>query len=745
MIPGVYPPPRSPVVRPDDLRTPDGQPAVGEDKLLIPSHRSFATIYNELSGVYWTKFDEAMRDNPQNALAMRRDVHLRALLQERLMPSVNARRAAEVDDDEDAEQVRVRDQVRKLVGQIPRFSQLANCLLEAVWWGRAGAQGEPGRSTYHGGWTWVNWAPVHGDSLQFGHDDVPIVMVGFREAERWRAKDREAVVLLDRGGWGVRLYKPEYRERFIVHRHQVSAADYFEGEFAGQRHGEGLRSIVYWSNWLRTESFSWMLAYCQGVGSADIICVNYAESNKAAKANAEAIARQITGKIAFAVPRDPKGDWPFIETVPANAQGMQFLRELIEGYFDRGIERLFVGQSMSAGGGGSGGLEGDGRAELARDTKAHLIDFDSANLDETLTADLYEVVKRWNFPQAAFPVRCKASNPEAESQRRLELGFSLIDHGVSVKADEMRQLAGFTKPASGDEVVGGVQPGQDGRDPDEKGDKGPGRAAKKSPSGSERVEYAFDPNQPRDEAGRWRSEGVSAAIGSAPTASRRLGVDRIAALYATALDVIRTAKDRKDAYLQARELGKQVRAAERESERRVVQGVVEKVKGWAQAADTSPEVRERLAAGMVRLLKDDAQVKWGGSSPADDFRTAVERLKGDGKDGWETATGELAEVGARVAHTTPTIDPRFGVVEDWAVRMAERAGKPVPTAAEYLKANAESLLDDDDLRGAVAEHLGYGGLSEEEHDARYDEIKRATVGHLVGLLAQWDEHVGGPH
>ena len=59
-----------------------------EDPKGTPKHvTTFAGVINSISRLYSQRFDEAMRNSKEDALAMRRDCYIRALLNERKRPT----------------------------------------------------------------------------------------------------------------------------------------------------------------------------------------------------------------------------------------------------------------------------------------------------------------------------------------------------------------------------------------------------------------------------------------------------------------------------------------------------------------------------------------------------------------------------------------------------------------------------------------------------------------------------------
>lgn len=455
----------------DEAKPRDGFGEGSEPGKVVPHVLTFAQILNTVAKTYSYRWDEALRNLPSNALAMRRDCYIRSLLNERKFPTAQLEWQIEVDNEKDANQKLVKDGLTKMVKRIKRFTRFRLYLLEATWYGRYGSQGKWAREAVGGEalWTFTRHKPVNGDKIQYAWDDTPAVAVGAIAAQNYpkeyiRYTDRFPVLMLAR---------PEWRRQFIIHTHEVDDADYFEGEMAGAVDGIGLRSQIYWAWWLRDEMLGWAVDFMQKVGTLGLLIFWYEEGNAAAKAQAKQNAQEASTKVALVAPRPAGNDkqtWG-VEHIPASTGGVEALQSMIVDYFERHIERLVIGQTLSAGTEGSG-LGGTGVAKLHAETKYQLLKFDAQNLDETLTDDLVEVGKQLNYPWADFPVRFKSNLPDPDAADKLEAVTKVWDR-LAFVADDVRGLTGMRKPAEDEETIGGAPllgPGGT----DEEGDGGEG-------------------------------------------------------------------------------------------------------------------------------------------------------------------------------------------------------------------------------------------------------------------------------
>lgn len=444
----------------------------------ISPARTFASMFNMQSHVYSARWDEARRNSVEDSQAMLRDAYFRALLQERIAPLTrwNWEIKADPDDIPDTsrmvtgplgaagsmnpkdpyseERERVAKGLTACVRRTKQFQDMRQYHGMSIWYGRYGSQlrwdqvriaGETKRV--------VGWhEPINGDKIHYTFEGQPCVMVSplVEKREGWDVRT------LDTYGPVLVLKTPELRQNFIFSAHQLEDADYMDAQAAGRRYGVGVRDFAYWAWWLRDEMLGWLMSYMEKVGSLGILVFFYNESNKESKAAAEAAAGKVGNGNALAIPvkqNDPRVG--SVELLPANMTGVGFLKEIIGDYFERHIERLIVGQSMSSGQDKGDGLGGTGRAKFAENTKFNLLAGDADRQQDAFTDDLVGPLKQFNYPSMDCRYLFRYVLPDPELAEKLEAGTKLVSAGVTIKTDELREQGGYTKPGPEDETVGG--------------------------------------------------------------------------------------------------------------------------------------------------------------------------------------------------------------------------------------------------------------------------------------------------
>lgn len=416
-------------------------------KYPIPHYSSFSAIVNSLSRTYRWTFDEALRDSQQNSLAIRRDPVIMEALRARQMPTAQLQWHLEPEDATDMRQVAAVKELTTDLERIPNWQRLVMHLLEAVFYGRYGVQIVYGWTFRHGKrrLTVRDFRPVNGDKLVFRFSGQVGVLVHSLTEPYGVDTD-----ITDRGR--AHFLSPDEREQLVVHSHEPEDADFYEGELAGAVFGVGVRSRLYWFWWLRAQVLGWLMDYIQRVGAGGFTIYYYEAGNPESEAEVRAAATEqfANNIILFPRYRDGKTGGPGVERVDPNPAGASLLQALVMEYFDEVLRRFILGQTLSSQAEGTG--LGSGVAELHADTFARIIKYDAINLAETLTRDLVRVLARHNHPGVPAPV-LKFDVDKPNAAEVLEAAKTIWEMGGEIDGDEIKDIAGLSKPAPGHAVL----------------------------------------------------------------------------------------------------------------------------------------------------------------------------------------------------------------------------------------------------------------------------------------------------
>lgn len=440
----------------------------------LPKHvTTFSGVLNTFGRLYSQRFDEALKSGGlQDAQAMKRDCYLLALLRERMRPTSQRKWAIRHEDPKDIRAQQIATVVTKAIERIPSFTRMRFSLLHALWYGRYGAALEWGERNFKGE-LWkvpVKWRPVNGDKIAFDWDMTPAVAVNPMLATNYASR----IIRTDTIPF-LKLSNMQWRRQFCLHTHEVEDADYSDITGAGAVAGTGIRGQIYWAWWLRDECLAWAINYMQKVGTMGLLVFWYDQNNEDAQAAAKQAAINASSQNVLVMPRpmgESKQTWD-VTQLSASTNGIDALMRIIAEYFERHIERLIIGQSLSAGE-GSGGLGGAGVAMLHRDTKFQILAMDSANLDESLTRDLVHPIIAANVPDydpAEFKFVSIIPDP---SQADALNALIRIWERVPVPEEEVYRVAGIRIPKEGEKTIGGPvldKPGPDGQLPPEAQEK----------------------------------------------------------------------------------------------------------------------------------------------------------------------------------------------------------------------------------------------------------------------------------
>ncbi len=451
-----------------------GNPFLSPQNLALPHVFSFASLYNTATSSYSWRWDEAYKYSREAALSMRRDAFLMSLLWERTYPVIMMDWSLETEDPKDAKQKEIAKKYTKAIKKIPHFRRYLKSALDAIWYGRAGVQQQWGKVEIEGEpfWTVNRHVPVNGDKIQYSWDGVPRVLIYSGEMDALQ-RQGATVVMTDRYT-ALELDKPYWRDRFLIHAHDVIDADFFDPEMAGVVQGVGIRHWVFWLDWIKKEISTWMMDYMERVGMGMVIFY-YEEGNAQSRAEADKLASTYGRSTRIVWPRSSSGDkvGPGIEVIQTNTSASEFVLGLMN-YFDSKIQRFVTGQTEGAADRPLFGA-GEGAAKLKKNQQQNIVSWDCDNLGESLTTDLLAPMIRFNEGKLDFDLRFRFAVDDPDPATRLAAARVIFDMGVPLKTDQLRGWAGAEKPEEDDETVAPqfeFKDGPDGEQPPKSGGSG---------------------------------------------------------------------------------------------------------------------------------------------------------------------------------------------------------------------------------------------------------------------------------
>lgn len=427
-----------PNVLPNEDRVP------GDGAFPVPHFQTFNSIVNYVSRTHRWRFDEALRDSHQNALAMRRDPVIMHALRMRQIPTAQLTWHLEGDEIGNAAQDEGIQTLTKIIKAIPNFQQLKMNLLESIWWGRAGVLMKYGWDYSTGSKRMIvrGHTPIMGDKLVFkfdGREGVlvhPASTVDYEVTERGRAH----------------FFTPQEREQVIIHRFEPEDADFWEPEFGGAIAGLGVRTRIYWIWYLKQQVLSFMMDFLERVGAGGFTIYYYEHGNERSRQEVIEAAKLQMRNNTIIFPRSRGKDTlgPGVERVEPSLQGSNHLFALIDGYFDNLIRLYILGQSLSSTSLSQGASQAV--AGLHNDTFNRIVNYDAIDLEETFTQDLVRPLQKYNCPDCP-PLRFKFEIQAPNARELMEAGKLYYDMGGSVDEEDFRAALGVPRRIPGNPVL----------------------------------------------------------------------------------------------------------------------------------------------------------------------------------------------------------------------------------------------------------------------------------------------------
>lgn len=426
-------------------------PPVGGGRVPVPHYDQFMAIWNSAYRQYrYYNGDEAIRDNLQNALAMRRDPVIGSALRARKMPTALLSWHIEPDNEAVEEEVQAANAIEQNIKKSPHLQQFLWWQLEALWYGRYGCQ-----TAYQ--WQWKDgkqfmvprqYWPVNGDKLVFKYGG----QVGIRVRGSWdEANKRTTVSDYGRVYW----FDENEREQLTINKFEPEDADFTEADMAGAIHGVGLRSKLYWA-WALKNQIQGMLFDYLNWFARGLTVYYYEQGNPRAYQELRTRIEQHQGKPFLAFPRMKDGGPGYkpIERFEPGTASTDLLKTVAIDYYDDLMTRAILGQTLSSGTGATG--MGSGVAKLHGETLDQVIKYDSNNLADTLTQDFLRPQYRVNYP-GMQPGRWVFEIDTPNVDQMLEAAQVYYEMGGSIDDSSFRESTGLPAPKPGGTILSKLQ------------------------------------------------------------------------------------------------------------------------------------------------------------------------------------------------------------------------------------------------------------------------------------------------
>lgn len=399
----------------------------------VPHVMSFVGLTSAISDVY-RDADEAVKNSIANARFMRNDIGIMEciLARERMVAMLDWHVTPE--DEKNAHQKDVAEQLTKCLTRMRRFTEYRRWLMEAIWYGRSAVQHRWGKQNIAGtsyimptpeiGKEHPGWLPINGDKLVFRHDlpqhsattHYGQVGVLINRSNSGATHKEEHVEPTPRGA---AYFLPTWQRQLIaIHKHEIEDAPFESPIDAGAINGVGIRSRIYWEWFQKQEVLAYLMEYLER-SAAGMEIWEYPSGNPDAKAAVETAALQrgpgTKNVILFPKPVGDDAALFNVHLVEPGMAGADMLLNMIEKYFGHRIKRFILGQTLTSEADATG--LGSGLAELHLDTLMQIVRYDAANLAETLTYQLVEPLRDFNFPQLTgthFDFVIQTDDPQAE-------------------------------------------------------------------------------------------------------------------------------------------------------------------------------------------------------------------------------------------------------------------------------------------------------------------------------------------
>ena len=426
-----------------------GELPPGGGKWITPSADQYVTVYNFLSRTYYWTHDEALRDSGTcNTDAMWADAVISTAIRDRQRPVVQLEWQLEPRNPSDPTEKKLADTVTQILEDIPNLQQLRRCLLDAIWWGRAGVQliFDWDYTTGEKRMVVRRWEPIHGDTLVFKFDGT----VGYLVRSNL-AREPGVHIIEGRGGYA-KFLNPDEEQCVLIHEFEPMPADFYRPEMAGQVHGTGYRGRVYWYWWLKQNLMRIMMNFARKVGNGFFLA-GYAANNVQELQNMQNALESQSESSTIYVPTDQNRNLEnVLKHLPVSLQGADFQWQVIQGLNEL-IRDAILGQG-NANKSAPAGI-GGGASEHQGMTDDERVKYDAVDL-ETPMQKLVNVISRHIAP-GVRPPRYQHLADKRQPGEVMEAANWFMQAGGAVPKNWAQEELGIPEPQEGEETLSLIQ------------------------------------------------------------------------------------------------------------------------------------------------------------------------------------------------------------------------------------------------------------------------------------------------
>ena len=145
--------------------------------------------------------------------------------------------------------------------------------------------------------------PVHGDSIGHQQDGTPFILVNGSMESDLRKLDHNVSIVNTTIGRALSL-RGTWRSRFIIHKQFMETRDYYTTEQQEAVWGVGIRSHLFWTNFLKLDFLGKISDFYARVGLG-INLWKYTSGNPQAQAAVAQAAREQSDRVQSLYPGDP--------------------------------------------------------------------------------------------------------------------------------------------------------------------------------------------------------------------------------------------------------------------------------------------------------------------------------------------------------------------------------------------------------------------------------------------------------